>query len=123
MRENPARFISDDCDPRRMFRENTSGTSGKPLTLWWSKKTVRAWYALFQARARLWYGVSRKDRWASLGGQPVVGSTVRKPPYWVHNIAMKQLYLSGNHVSRQNTPAYVEALNTHRPTHLIAYPS
>ena len=32
-------------------------------------ETLRRWYALFEARGRRWYGVSRHDRWAILGGQ------------------------------------------------------
>ena len=53
IRKNPKAFLADDCDPRRMFAEHTSGTTGKPLDLWWSRETVRYWYALFEARCRL----------------------------------------------------------------------
>src|SRR5262245_38560578 len=31
VRENPAAFVADDCDLRRMFCEYTSGTTGTPL--------------------------------------------------------------------------------------------
>src|SRR5713101_7275778 len=69
LRENPTAFVVDDCNAHRMFHEHTSGTTGKPLDLWWSRETVPAWYALFEARCRHWYGISRQDRWAILGGQ------------------------------------------------------
>lgn len=68
LRANPRAFVADDCDIRRMFHLHTSGTTGKPLSLWWSRKTVRQWYALFEARWRQWYGLTRRDRWAILGG-------------------------------------------------------
>src|SRR5262245_2724550 len=29
VRANPMAFIADDCDPKKMFHEHTSGTSGK----------------------------------------------------------------------------------------------
>src|SRR6185503_21009611 len=99
VRKNPLAFIADDCSIRQMFREQTSGTSGTPLRLWWSKETVRTWYAIFEARVRRWNGVSRHDHWSILGGQPVVAATTTHAPYWTWNLAMHQLYLSANHVS------------------------
>ena len=72
VRDNPRAFVADDCDPRRMFHERTSGTTGTPLNLWWSNDTVRAWYALSEARCRHWNGMSRHDHWLMIGGQLVV---------------------------------------------------
>src|SRR5438132_661958 len=83
IRRNPRAFVADDCDVRRMFHEHTSGTSGTPLEVWWSRSTVRAWYALFEARWRRWYGVTRHDRWAILGGQLVTPVGQADPPFWV----------------------------------------
>lgn len=123
LRSQPLSFIADDCEPRRMFHERTSGTTGTPLELWWSRQTVRAWFALFDARTRVWNGVSRKDPWAILGGQPVIGPAARRPPFWVVNAPMKQLYLSANHISPQTAAAYIEAIRRHGATHLVAYPS
>ncbi|HKX26245.1 MAG TPA: hypothetical protein VJ302_01005 [Blastocatellia bacterium] len=123
LRENPRAFIADDCDPKRMFQEHTSGTSGKPLDLWWSHQTVRSWYALFEARARSWHGVSRHHPWAILGGQPVVPAETAAPPFWVWNAPMRQLYLSANHISRRNLPAYLDAIERYGVTHLITYSS
>lgn len=123
LRENPTAFIADDCDPRRMFRERTSGTTGKPLSLWFSKASLRLWFALFEARTRHWNGVRRQDNWAILGGQFVIPAKTQRPPFWVWNAPMRQLYLSSNHISSQNIPAYVAALNESNVTHLIAYSS
>jgi phenylacetate-CoA ligase len=123
LRENPLAFIADDCDPKRMYQEHTSGTSGKPLDLWWSLKTIRSWYALFEARTRRWHGVSRDEPWGILGGQPVVPPETRRPPFWVWNAPMRQLYLSANHISRRSIPAYLEALERYSITHLITYSS
>jgi phenylacetate-CoA ligase len=123
LRANPLAFVADDCNVRRMFALNTSGTTGKPLRLWRSRATNRAWYALLDARLRRWHGVSWRHPWALLGGQEVVPATARRPPFWVWNGAMHQLYLSANHVSKANAAAYVAALAEHGITHLAAYPS
>jgi phenylacetate-CoA ligase len=36
---------------------------------------------------------------------------------------MRQLYLSANHISKANAPAYWEAIEEFRPTHLVTYAS
>ena len=123
LRAAPSRFVCDDADPRRMYRERTSGTTGLPLDVWWSRDTVRAWFAIYEARIRRWNGVARGDVWAILGGQPVVSPSARRPPYWVWNGPMRQLYLSANHVSPETAASFVAELRRRRPTHLIGYPS
>jgi phenylacetate-CoA ligase len=123
LRQNPIAFVANDRNIRHMYHDYTSGSTGTPLDLWLSRETVRAWYALFEARLRRWNGVSRQLNWAILGGQPVVPAARDRPPFWVWNTAMNQLYLSVNHVSRQNASAYLEALRHYRITHMVVYPS
>lgn len=123
LRENALSFVADDCKIKNMYHLHTSGTSGTPLSIWWSLKTVRAWHALFEARWRNWYGVSRHDRWAILGGQAVVPPNTSKPPFWVWNGPMNQLYMSANHISPKAVPAYIDALRKYEITHMIVYPS
>jgi phenylacetate-CoA ligase len=123
LRDNPTAFVADGCDPRRMFHEHTSGTTGMALNLWWSRETVRSWYALFEARWRRWHGVSRHDRWAILGGQLVVPATQRRPPFWVWNSPMRQLYLSSYHLAPDLIPYYLDALRRYRIRYLLGYTS
>ena len=123
VRENPRAFIADDQNPRWMFTEHTSGTSGKPLVLWRTHRTMRALYALSVARTRLWHGVSRTDRWAMLGGQLVVPAATRRPPFWVWNAALRQLYMSTYHLAPDLIPAYLDALQEHGIVYLAGYTS
>jgi phenylacetate-CoA ligase len=123
LRSRPELFVAEDCDRRRMFCEHTSGTTGTPLALWKSRDTVRQWYALFEARWRRWYGLSRHDRWAILGGQLVTPFAQKQPPFWVWNAVGHQLYLSTYHITPRNAAAYVEALKQHRVTYLWTYSS
>jgi phenylacetate-CoA ligase len=123
VRMQPLAFLADDCVPARMFHEHTSGTTGKPLDLWWSLRTVRQWYALFEARCRQWHGVSRRDRWVMLGGQVVVPVTDRKPPFWTHNVAFHQLYMSSYHLAPDLIPDYLDAIARFRPRYALGYSS
>jgi phenylacetate-CoA ligase len=123
LRKDAKAFVTDDVDVRRMFHLHTSGTTGKPLDLWWSRNTVRLWYALAEARWQLWHGVSRHDRWAILGGKLVSSAGQNRPPFWVHNIALNQLYMSSYHLSPQFIPYYLDALAHYRIRYLWGYTS
>lgn len=123
VRNHPTAFVADGCDRRQMYHEQTSGTTGKPMQVWWSRAAVRAWFALYELRNRRWHGVNRRQNWAILGGQAVVPAHVQRPPFWVWNLPMRQLYLSSNHISRQNLPAFIEALRRYEITHMITYSS
>jgi len=123
LRANPGSFLAEDCNPRKMWREQTSGSTGTPLTLWQSRKTLRYWYALFEARWRRWYDLSRKDRWAILGGQLIAPVDQSKPPYWVWNAGLNQLYLSSYHLSGRTVKDYVSALGNYGPAYIWGYAS
>lgn len=123
LRSSPEAFVADDCNVRKMFHEHTSGTTGKPLNLWWSRDTVRKWYALVEARCRLWHGVSRHDRWAIMGGQLVTPVSQRQPPFWVWNQALNQLYMSSYHLAPDLLDSYVDALIRYRVKYLHGYTS
>jgi phenylacetate-CoA ligase len=116
-------FLADDCDARKMFREHTSGSTGLPLDLWWSRPTVRRWYGYFEARWRRWYGVSRASRWANIGGQVVVPVARSRPPYWVWNHTFHQLYCSSYHLAPGAIGAYLDALERYRIEYLFGYTS
>ena len=123
LRRSPEAFVAEDCDLRGMYCDHTSGTTGTPLKIWQSRKTVRQWYALFEARWRRWYGISRDDRWAILGGQLVTSFDQVKPPFWVWNAGMRQLYCSTYHINQENVGSYLLAMSKYRVKYLLGYPS
>lgn len=120
--DDPGALVADDA-PARTYRDQTSGTSGSPLPVWTSRADLRSFFALHEARTRRWHGVSRHDRWAILGGQLVTPADRDRPPYWVVNRALHQLYLSVPHVTPATVGDYVDALARFGPTHLVVYPS
>ena len=123
LRENPMAFLADECKLGSMRHEHTSGTTGKSLDLWRSKDTDRKWYALYEARALRWHGVSRKDRWGILGGQLVTRLSQRHPPFWVWNAALNQLYMSSYHLAPDLVSHYVKAIQHYRISYLLGYTS
>lgn len=123
LRKYPRAFLAEDRSPSRMFHDHTSGTTGTSLDLWSSPRTVRQWYALFEARCRRWYGLTRHDRWAILGGQLVTPAEQTKPPFWVWNGAMNQLYLSSYHLSPELIPHYLDAIRKYKIKYVLGYSS
>lgn len=123
LREHGTEFLADGNRKKLMFHEHTSGTTGTPLDLWITRESVREWYALVEARHRRWYGLTRKDRWAILGGQLVVPVGRQKPPFWVWNSGMNQLYMSSYHISAGSAESYLQALAKYRVKYILGYPS
>jgi phenylacetate-CoA ligase len=123
VREHPEAFVARGVDLGAQVIEHTSGTTGKPLTLWMSREAVRTWYALVEARWRGWYGLSRHDRWGILGGQLVVPFAQEERPFWVWNASMNQLYLSSYHLAPRNIAAYIHAIQKHNLIYLLGYAS
>ena len=123
LRTRATEFVADGRSRSRMFHDHTSGTSGKALDLWLSRRTVQEWYAIFEARCRHWNGVTRRDRWAMIGGQLVVSVDQGKPPFWVWNASLHQLYLSAYHIAPRHAAAYVEALDRYGVRYIVGYPS
>lgn len=123
LRQRSFDIVADDRQREKMFHEHTSGTTGTPLNLWSSKETLKLWYALFEARCRRWYGVSRRDRWAIIGGQLIAPVQKRKPPFWVWNSAMNQLYLSSYHLQPDLAGHYLDAIARYRVRYIYGYSS
>jgi len=123
IRRNPRAFVADGVNLNTQIIEHTSGTTGTSLTFWQSRDAINQWYALFEARWRGWYGLSRHDRWGILGGQLIMPYGQGKPPFWVWNFAMRQLYLSSYHITSNHVRAYLQAIQEHQLIYLLGYAS
>ncbi len=123
LREKLSLFLDEHSNRKNFYKEHTSGSTGTPLTLWQSRKTLHHWYALYEARIRKWNHVSRDDRWAIIGGQMVARYSQKKPPFWVWNQAFHQLYLSSYHISEINAESYLSVLKKYQIRYILGYPS
>lgn len=123
VRANPELFLSETSNKRGLQEWHTSGSSGTPTKIVWSKQTMRNRWAIFEARTRRWYGVSHKDNFALIGGRMVTPFDQEKPPFWVWNAASHQLYMSSYHLSSDNIPAYISEMKRRNIRHIYAYTS
>ena len=123
VRRSPRSYLVEGAVGTRLYRSHTSGSTGTPICLWADRAAVRAWYALFEARWRRWNRVTRFERWAVVGGQPVVEIDRRTPPFWVWNAPMRQLYVSAYHIAPWSAEAIVQEMKKQRVVYLWGYAS
>ncbi|MBX3284366.1 MAG: phenylacetate--CoA ligase family protein [Actinobacteria bacterium] len=121
VRAEPERFLPDHRE--RLVAQTTGGTTGTPLRYWATLDAVRFNYATYEARSRRWAGVRLGVRMASLHGQPIVPADDQDGPFWRHNYAFNQLYLSVYHLNPTTLPAYVDALERFAPRVVVGYMS
>ena len=116
---------SRDVSLSSMRTGHTSGTTGTPLTVGYDADTVWMAYAALDRHYR-WAGcrLARDgDRIAVARGNVIVPLDQKQPPFWRMNRRHNQLLLSSFHLSKQNLPAYFDALARFKPAVLDGYPS
>jgi phenylacetate-CoA ligase len=123
IRRSPGDFLASPGTARRLHSMRTSGSTGTPLEVRLSTRTHQTWSAAYEVRCRRWAGVNHTMSRAMIGGRLVVPQAESGPPFWRHNWAERQLYLSAFHIAPANVPDYVRTLNRHRPDYLVGYAS
>ncbi|HEU5335835.1 MAG TPA: hypothetical protein VFU27_07725, partial [Terriglobales bacterium] len=105
-----------------MTAVHTSGTTGSPLTVYFSAPDVARRFA-FLERCRRWAGVRIGQRRATFTGRHIIPHGQSAPPFWRHNIPGRQLLFSSYHLLPANLAAYLDALEDFQPEILDGYPS
>lgn len=107
---------------RELTAVHTSGTTGSPLTVYFSAEDVCSRYA-FLDRCRRWAEVRIGQKRATFTGRNLIPQGQNQPPFWRYNYAGNQLLFSSYHLSPLNLPAYLEALEHFQPQIIDGYPS
>ena len=106
----------------KLFELNTSGTSGKPLTIYCDIHSRRRHYA-FWRRLREWFGIKPGMLRATFFGRIAVSPEQRRPPYWRYDAFQRNYLFSSYHMSDLNLRHYYEKLLEIQAEELIGYPS
>tara|TARA_R110001583_G_scaffold145875_1_gene297879 strand:- start:1244 stop:2617 length:1374 start_codon:yes stop_codon:yes gene_type:complete len=99
----------------------SSGSTGTPTAIYFSKKTHQTWSALYEARVRNWAGVHYKMPRAMIGGRRVLPNSKLKKPFYRYNKAESQAYFSAYHISETTTIDYVKGLFASKSDYLVGY--
>lgn len=121
-RNAPESFIASDIPAGRLMRGKTSGTTGSALPLWYTAEALAEEYAAVW-RLRRWLEIELDDPHFSFGGQLLVPIRQRRPPFWRRNAWSGQTLFSLYHITKENLPAYVDALHALPAVYVQGYPS
>jgi phenylacetate-CoA ligase len=124
VRERPRDFLADTFPRRALIPWHTSGTTGKPLDIYYSRAAMQKMWALLELY-RNHAGVAKHDRRGQFTGKMIVPprQAPAKKIYWRRDLANHTLLLSSVHLLPENLPYYAAALERFRPVYLCGYPS
>jgi phenylacetate-CoA ligase len=100
----------------------TSGTTGTPVEVFRNVRSVVAEEA-FHLQHWHWAGWRRGDRQVLLRGDLIWPVDRREPPYWLHDVAGRQLILSTRHLNEQSCELFFREIERFGASQLRAYPS
>jgi phenylacetate-CoA ligase len=116
--------------PRDFARANwwsipssTGGTSGIPLPLWRSPRSVAVEQAAIDGLLTRAQVDPRRARVAVLRGDDIKPLADRTPPFWRSAIGNQRLIFSSNHLGRETVAAFAAALTEFRADYWWVYPT
>jgi len=109
--------------PRGVSIFHTSGSTGTPTKLYYSREFLRQQMAILEARNYHYAGVTYRDRRFMCGVRKVCRFDQTKPPFWRYSPAENLAYASAYHLSPRFLPYYLEFLRRFRPQIVMGYPS
>lgn len=116
---------SKRSEDRVLTEGHTSGTTGSPLSVYYSPDMITMNYAVMDRQYR-WAGARLErngDRGAVVRGNVIVPLAQKKAPFWRYNRSLNQLLMSSFHLTPDNLISYYEALREFQPKLIDGYPS
>jgi phenylacetate-CoA ligase len=124
VRKHHFAFIAEPMRNAPLISWCTSGTTGTPLKVLYSRDAMTRMWA-FVENYRLHAGVSRSLRRAQFTGKVIVPG--RQPTearvFWRYDLANHCLLLSSYHLRSVNLSHYADALDRFAPRYMSGYPS
>jgi phenylacetate-CoA ligase len=122
IRERPDDFMADTFPRRALIPWHTSGTTGKPLTVYYSREAMQRMWA-FVELYRNAAGVTKDDRRGQFTGKMIVPPQSETKTFWRRDLVNHALLLSTVHLLPGNLPFYAAAVERFQPAYLSGYAS
>ena len=84
-------LLSNKIDKKGTFF-SSSGSTGTPTKIYFSRKFHQKWSAVFEARIRNWAGITYKSPRATIGEDVFYQGQI-KPPHFIGIILLKNRYI------------------------------
>ncbi|MCB1020446.1 MAG: phenylacetate--CoA ligase family protein [Acidobacteria bacterium] len=121
LRRESERLLVHGARRYRLQRTSTSGSTGTPVSIYWTDADWRRTMAAKEARSLNWAGGSILGSRAMIGGRAILPPGEAKPPYYRYNRAEQQVYFTAFHIRPSTAADYVEGFRRHRPRLLTGY--
>jgi phenylacetate-CoA ligase len=121
VRSDSSAFLNETIRPIVRPKTYTSGSTGTPVTNYWTPLEIRRTRALREVRSAGWAGVSFSMPRATFSGRMVVTDANSQGPFHRFNRMENQVYFSAFHLSPATAPQYVAALHQHKIEWLTGY--
>jgi phenylacetate-CoA ligase len=99
----------------------SSGSTGTPSKIYFSKTTHQKWSAAFEVRIRYWAGVNNKTPRGMIGGRRVLPNANDGPPFYRYNLVEKQVYFSAYHIAQSTAQNYVDGMKKYGIEYMNGY--
>lgn len=121
IRADPKAFLREDMHPSRPQIFLTSGSTGTPISSYYTIPELRQSMALREVRSARWAGVSFNQARSTFSGRMVEPDPNSKGPFYRFNLAEKQVYFSPFHLRPDTASFYLRALEKHHVRWLTGY--
>ena len=122
VREHWQEMLSDDRGKDDLIPYHTSGSTGKPLHFYWTKQSLRHyWATVWRGRNR--FGIRKGDLHLNFPGKLVVPLEQKKPPFWRYNRNLNQYMLNQQHLTEDKVSHIVSFINNQKFVFFVGYPS
>jgi phenylacetate-CoA ligase len=123
LRTRPKDLLTQDPLPRGTIIQKSSGTTGTPTPIYYTKEFHAFELAVPEARNLNWAGVNYQDRRVMFGVRKVCNFQQDTPPFWRFSPAENMAYASIYHLSPKYLPYYLQFLRSYQPAIIMGYPS
>lgn len=109
--------------PRGTLTFKSSGTTGTPTEIYYTREFHALELASIEARNLNWAGLTYRNRRVMFGARKICRFDQPGPPFWRFSPAENMAYASVYHLSPQFLPAYIDFLRAFTPEVITGYPS
>jgi phenylacetate-CoA ligase len=117
-----SKMLSEQLEPKGSFLF-TSGSSGTPLKIRYSKRMHQKYFGIYESNVRNWAGIDVTMSRGVIGGRRILKDGDGKGPYYRYNFVEKQVYFSAYHISKDTVSNYLEGIVKYKISYLEGYSS
>lgn len=123
LRTSARLLLTQDPIPRGTIIQRSSGTTGTPTDIYYTRPFHALELAVPEARNLHWAGVNYRSRRVMLGVRKVARFDQSTPPFWRFSPVENMAYASIYHLSPKYLSAYMDFFRNFHPDVVMGYPS